>query len=197
MKNKLRNIARNILSKEWATLYRIDYEFLFKNGTWKKLSRETYDRGNGACVLLLNKEKNTVILTKQFRMPIYENTPSDGMSIEVCAGAMDKDEAPDVCIIREIEEEVGYKIKEVTKVLESYMSPGAVTEKIFLFIAEYTAAMKVHNGGGLETEGEEIEVLEMSFSKALQMVNNQEIKDAKTVLLLQYAQIHTLLEWKN
>lgn len=197
MKNKLKNIVRNVLSKEWATLYRIDYEFLFKDGIWRKASRESYDRGNGVCVLLLNKEKKTVILTKQFRMPIYENTPSDGMSIEVCAGAMDKNEDPATCIIREIEEEVGYKIKTVTKVLESYMSPGAVTEKLFLFIADYSLEMKVSEGGGLEEEREEIEVLEMPFSQAIAMVENKEIKDAKTILLLQYAQIHNLLACKN
>ena len=193
MKNKLRNIVRNVLSKDWATLYRIDYEFLFNDGIWKKLSRESYDRGNGVCVLLFNKEKQTVILTKQFRMPIYENTPSDGMSIEVCAGAMDKNEDPEACIIREIEEEVGFKIKKVTKVLESYMSPGAVTEKLFLFIANYSDDMRVSSGGGLEFEGEEIEVLEISFNQAIAMVNSQEIKDAKTILLLQYAQIHKVL----
>lgn len=197
MKGKLRNVVRKVLSNNWATLYRIDYEFLFKDGIWKKTSRESYDRGNGTCVLLLNKEKNTVILTKQFRMPIYENTPSEGMSIEVCAGAMDKEEDPATCIIREIEEEVGYKVNTVTKVLESYMSPGAVTEKIFLFIADYTETMKVSDGGGLEEEREEIEVLEMPFSQAIAMVNSQEIKDAKTILLLQYAQIHNLLACKN
>lgn len=194
MKNRLRNIVRNVLSNDWATLYRIDYEFLFKDGSWKKLSRESYDRGNGACILLYNKEKGTVILTAQFRMPIYENTPTDGMSIEVCAGAMDKgEEDPEACILREVEEEVGYKIKSATKVLEVYMSPGAVTEKIFHFIGEYTDEMKVNEGGGLEEEGEEITVLEMPFSKALAMLNNKEIKDAKTVLLLQYAQINKLL----
>ena len=195
MKSKLRNIVRNVLSNHWATLYNVEYEFLFKDGSWKKLQRESYDRGNGACVLLYNKEKGTVILTKQFRMPIYENVQDDCMSIEVCAGAMDKDEEnPEICIIREVEEEVGYKIASAKLVLEAYMSPGAVTEKIFHFIAEYSDDMKMNEGGGLEEEGEEIEVLEMSFSKALAMVEKGEIKDAKTVLLLQYAQIHQLLD---
>ena len=195
MKNKLRNIVRKVLSNNWATLYNVEYEFLFKDGSWKKLQRESYDRGNGACILLYNKEEKTVILSKQFRMPIYDNTPAEGMSIEVCAGAMDKDEEdPELCVIREVEEEVGYKITSAKKVLEAYMSPGAVTEKIFHFVAEYNADMKINEGGGLEEEGEEIEVLELPFEKALEMVVTGEIKDAKTILLLQYVQIHKLLD---
>jgi len=194
MKDKLRNIARKVLSNNWATLYNVEYEFLFKDGSWKKLQRESYDRGNGACVLLYNKEKGTVILTKQFRMPIYENEQGDCMSIEVCAGALEENEDPKLGIIREVEEEVGYKISSAEKVVEAYMSPGAVTEKIFHFVAEYSEEMRVNEGGGLETEGEEIEVLEMSFSEALKMLGSGEIKDAKTILLLQYAQIHKLLD---
>lgn len=194
MKSKLKNIVRNVLSNNWATLYNIEYDFLFKDGSWKRLQRESYDRGNGACILLYNTAKKTVILTKQFRMPIHENTQEDAMSIEVCAGAMDKDEDPEICVLRETEEEVGYKVQKATKVFEAYMSPGAVTEKIFHFIAEYTDEMKINNGGGLEEEGEEITVLEMPFTKAIEMLGNQEIKDAKTVLLLQYAQIHKLLD---
>ncbi len=191
---KLKNINTTILSKEWATLNRVDYDFQFKDGSWKRISRESYDRGDGTCILLYNVEKNTVILTKQFRMPAYINNKNDGMSIEVCAGAMDKNEDAETCIIREVEEEVGYKIKEATKVLEAYTSPGAVTEKMYLFIAAYTDAMKINEGGGLESENEEIEVLEVPFSKAVEMINNQEIIDAKTIMLLQYAQINKLLQ---
>ncbi len=195
MKSKLRNIVRKVLSNNWATLYNVEYEFLFKDGSWKKLQRESYDRGNGACILLYNTDKKSVILTKQFRMPIYENVQDHCMSIEVCAGAMDKgEEDAEKCIIREVEEEVGYKITSAKKVLEAYMSPGAVTEKIFHFIAEYSEDMKVSAGGGVASEGEEIAVLEMPFSKAIAMVEKGEIKDAKTVLLLQYAQIHQLLD---
>ena len=190
---KLKNITNKILSSEWATLNQIDYDFQFKDGTWKRISRESYDRGNGACVLLYNKQKNTVILTKQFRMPAYANNKNDGMSIEVCAGAIDKNEAPEVCIIRETEEEVGYKIPKATKVLEAYTSPGAVTEKMYLFVAEYTDAMQVNAGGGLASENEEIEVLEISFTKVIQMMKDQTIMDAKTIMLLQYAQINKLL----
>lgn len=194
MKDKLRHVEHNILSNEWATLTRIDYDYKFENGNWKRLSRESYDRGNGTGILLYNPEKGTVILTKQFRMPAYVNNSNDGMSIEVCAGAIDKNEAPEVCIIREVEEEVGYRITEAKKVLEGYMSPGAVTEKMYLFIAKYTDAMKINDGGGLDIEGEEIEVLELPFDTAVKMVENFEIIDAKTIMLIQYAQLHKLLE---
>ena len=193
MTDKLKNIIYNSLSNKWATLNRIDYDFRFNDGIWKRLSRESYDRGNGTSILLYNKEKGTVILTKQFRMPAYANDKNDGMSIEVCAGALDKNEEPEVCIIREVEEEVGYKIEKATKVLEAYTSPGAVTEKMYMFIAEYSEDMKVNNGGGVESEDEEIEVMELSFQEAIKMMHNFEIIDAKTIMLLQYAQINKLL----
>ena len=193
MKEKLRNVVRKVLSDNWATLYKIEYDFLYKDGSWKRQERESYDRGDGACVLLYNRINKSVILTKQFRMPIYENTSVDGMSIEVCAGSLEKNEDPRLGIIREVEEEVGYNVKDVKEVIQSYMSPGAVTEKLYMFIAEYTDEMKVNEGGGLESEGEEIEVLEMPFSKAIEMLEKGEIKDAKTIMLLQYAQIHNLL----
>ena len=193
MDNRIKNISYNPLSSEWATLNRIDYDYQFKDGSWKRLSRESYDRGNGTSVLLYNKKKGTVILTKQFRMPAYANDKNDGMSIEVCAGALDKDESPETCIIREIEEEVGYKINQVTKVLEAYTSPGAVTEKMYMFIAEYSEEMKVNNGGGVHAEDEDIEVLEIAFKEAIQMIHDFEIKDAKTIMLLQYAQTNNLM----
>lgn len=194
VEDKLRNITYTKLSQEWATLNRIDYDYKFENGDWKRLSRESYDRGDGTSILLYNKGKGTVILTKQFRMPAYDNNKKDGMSIEVCAGAIDKNEPPEICIIREAEEEVGYKIKSAKKVMECYMSPGAVTEKMFLFVAEYDDTMKINEGGGLDVEDEEIEVLEIPFSKAMTMIDNFEIIDAKTIMLLQYAEIHKLLE---
>ena len=194
MEDKLRNIKHNVLSNEWATLDRVDYDYKFEDGQWRRLSRESYNRGNGTGILLYNKENKTVILTKQFRMPAYVNTKVDGMSIEVCAGALDKNEEPETCIIREVEEEVGYKINSAKKVIECYTSPGAVTEKMFLFVAEYNDSMKINDGGGLEIENEEIEVLEIPFKQALAMVKNFEIIDAKTILLLQYAEINKLLE---
>ncbi|MGJ8592315.1 MAG: NUDIX domain-containing protein [Aquaticitalea sp.] len=193
LNERLKNITKKILSKAWATLYEIDYDYQFKDGSWKRISRESYDRGRGACILLYNKEKGTVILTKQFRMPPYQNNEQDGMLIEACAGAIDKNESPEATIIRETEEEVGYKLKNVMQVMEAYTSPGALTEKMYFFVASYSEKMKLHNGGGVETENEEIEVLELPFKQTLKMTESGEIKDAKTIILLQYAQIHGLL----
>ena len=190
---QLKNITHHLLSKAWATLYRIDYDFKFKNGFWKRISRECYDRGNGTSILLYNPDKKTVILTQQFRMPAFENCNEDGMSIEVCAGALDKNEDPQSCIIREAEEEVGIKINEVIKVIEAYMSPGAVTEKMFCFIAKYNDSMRINSGGGVIDEDEEITVLELPFDRALKMIDTHEIKDAKTIMLLQYAKLHNLV----
>ena len=195
--NKIKNIKYNVLSKAWATLHRIDYDYQFKDGTWRTVSRESYNRGNGTGVLLYNPEKQMVILTRQFRIPAYINNKNEGMSIEVCAGALDKNEEPESCIIREIEEEVGYKVNEVEKVLECYMSPGAVTEKMYLFVAKYDESMKLNSGGGLESENEEIEVMELPFEDAIEMMNQQQIIDAKTQLLLQYAQINDLMKCRN
>ena len=191
--NKLKNITHTTLSKAWAKLDRIDYDYQFNNGEWKRLSRECYNRGDGAAILLYHPEKGTVILTKQFRMPIYENNKDEGMSIEVCAGAIDNSDDPLETILRETEEEVGYKINSAKQVLTAYTSPGALTEKMFLFVATYDAGMKVHEGGGLEGENEDIKVLEMPFSEAIEMMNNGAIIDAKTIMLLQYAQINKLL----
>ena len=193
MEDKLKAISHHILSNEWATLVRVDYDYKFKNG-WKRLSRESYNRGNGTALLLYNPNKGTVILTKQFRMPAYVNNPKDGMSIEVCAGAIDKNEPPETCIIREAREEVGYSVNSVKKVMECYMSPGAVTEKMYLFVAEYNDTMKITDGGGLDAEDEEIEVLELPFYKAMAMIDSFEIIDAKTIMLLQYAKLHKLVE---
>ncbi|NRR93247.1 NUDIX domain-containing protein [Winogradskyella undariae] len=192
MKN-LKNIKRTNLSKDWATLDKIDYEYQFKNGEWKSISRECYNRGDGAAIFLYNVEKGTVILTKQFRMPIYENTKSEGMSIEVCAGSIEHSDKPLATILRETEEEVGYKISEAKEVFKTYTSPGALTEKLFLYVAEYTDALKISDGGGLESENEEIEVLELPFSKVISMIETEEIIDAKTIMLVQYAQINKLL----
>ena len=191
--NNLKNITKTTLSKEWAKLDRIDYEYQFKNGEWKSVSRECYNRGNGAAILLYNPKKGSVILTKQFRMPIYEQNPLEGMSIEVCAGAIDNNDGALETIIRETEEEVGYKINNAKQVLSAYTSPGALTEKMYLFVAEYSDTMQVNDGGGLESENEEIEVLELPFSKAIEMIKTEEIIDAKTIMLLQYAQINNLL----
>jgi GDP-mannose pyrophosphatase NudK len=187
------NITKTeILSDNWYTLKKITYEYTQKNGTVQTQSREAYDRGNGAVILLYNKESNTVILTRQFRMPTFINGNADGMMIEACAGLLDQDN-PEDCIRRETEEETGYKIKAVQKVYEAYMSPGSVTEILYFFVAEYSKEMKVSEGGGLEEEAENIEVLEYDFNEALEMVSNGNIKDAKTIMLLQYLRIHEIL----
>lgn len=193
MNPKVKNIQTSVLSDNWYTLNKIDFDYQLKNGEWVRQSRESYDRGNGACILLYNSDKNKVVLIKQFRMPSYVNGNETGMMVEVCAGLLDGDD-PEICIIKETEEETGYKIKNVQKVFESYMSPGAVTEIIHFFVAEYNHKMKVSEGGGLEIEHEDIEVLEYDFDEVKQMLKNGEINDAKTIMLIQYAQIHHLLK---
>lgn len=189
---KVKNIAIKNLSKAHYKLDKVDFEYQTKNGNWQTQSRECYDRGDGAAILLYNPTKKTVILTKQFRMPSYLNGNQTGMMIEVCAGLLDEDN-PEACIIKEAEEETGFKISNPKKVFELYSTPGAVTEKIHYFIAEYNDEMKISDGGGLEEEHEEIEVLEIKFDTALEMVSKGEINDAKTVILLQYTQIQKLI----
>ena len=192
MSENIRNLQTTVLSDNWYTLRKVTYEFLGRDGKWQAQSREAYDRGNGATILLYNKANQTVILTRQFRMPTYLNGNTDGYLIETCAGLLDKDN-PEDCIRKETEEETGYKITSVQKAFEAYMSPGSVTEILYFFTAEYTKDMKVSEGGGLEEETEHIEVLELPFTQALQMLKTGEIKDAKTMMLLQYAQINGLL----
>lgn len=190
--NQIKILNTAILSDNWYTLKKVTYEVIEKNGETSVQSREAYDRGNGATILLYNKAQASVILTRQFRLPTYINGNPDGMLIECCAGLLDKDN-PEDCIRKETEEETGYKITDVKKVYEAYMSPGSVTEILYFFVAEYAKEMKVSEGGGLAHENENIEVLELPFSEALQMVKTGEIKDAKTIMLLQYAQIAALI----
>jgi nudix-type nucleoside diphosphatase (YffH/AdpP family) len=189
---KIEILKTEVLSDNWYTLRKITYNYLKKDGTWETQSREAYDRGNGATILLYNKSTRTVILTQQFRMPTYLNGNETGMLIETCAGLLDKDNAEE-CIRRETEEETGYKISSVEKVFEVYMSPGSVTEIVYFFVAEYTKDMKVNEGGGVAHEQENIEVLELDFDKAYGMIATGEIKDAKTIMLLQHAKINGLI----
>ena len=192
MNQKIKNIKIDLLSNNWYTLNNIHFDYQLKNGEWVNLSRESYDRGNGATILLYNTKKKTIILIRQFRIPSFVNGNENGMMIETCAGVLDGDD-PVTCIVKETEEETGFRVKNVEKVFESYMSPGAVTEIIHFFIAEYDDDMKFSDGGGLESENEDIDVLEIDFNKAIQMVKMGEIKDAKTIMLLQYAQINKLI----
>ena len=193
MNDKIRNVQTSVLSDNWYTLRKVTYEALQKTGVWETHQREAYDRGNGATILLYNKTSQTVILTRQFRMPTYLNGNADGYLIEACAGLLDKDN-PEDCIRKETEEETGYKISSVEKVFEVYMSPGSVTEILYFFVAEYDKEMKVSEGGGLAHESENIEVLELPFTQAVAMIKTGEIKDAKTIMLLQYAQINGLVD---
>jgi GDP-mannose pyrophosphatase NudK len=190
--NKVKIIKTEVLSNNWYTLRKVTYEYLKKDGTRQTQHREAYDRGNGAVILLYNKELRKVILTKQFRLPTFINGNETGMMIEACAGLLDKDN-PEDCIKRETEEETGYKISEVKKVFEAYMSPGSVTEILYFFIAEYAQSMKINDGGGIAHEQEDIEVLELGIDDAMQMVAAGEIKDAKTIMLLQYIKLHGIL----
>lgn len=192
MNENVKILKTEILSNNWYTLRKVTYEYIKKDGSTQVQTREAYDRGNGAAILLYNKEQQTVILTKQFRMPTFINGNKDGMLIEACAGLLDKDNAED-CIRRETEEETGYKIKDIKKVFEAYMSPGSVTEMLYFFIAEYSNAMKITEGGGLEHEQENIEVLEIKFQQAFDMINTGEIKDGKTIMLLQYIKLNNIL----
>jgi GDP-mannose pyrophosphatase NudK len=190
--NNVKIIKTEVLSNNWYTLRKVTYEYLKKDGSLQTQNREAYDRGNGAVILLYNKELRTVILTRQFRLPTFINGNETGMLIEACAGLLDKDN-PEDCIKRETEEETGYKISEVKKVFEAYMSPGSVTEILYFFIAEYAQSMKINDGGGIAHEQEDIEVLELGIDDAMQMVAAREIKDAKTIMLLQYIKLHGIL----
>lgn len=190
MQEKIRIIEKKVLSDNWYKLYKYTYETNDKKGNKKTESREAYDRGNGAVILLYNVNTKTVILTRQFRLPTYVNGNADGLLVEAPAGLLDRDN-PEDCIRKETEEETGYRITRVKKIYEAYMSPGSVTEILYFFIAEYSKDQKVNEGGGVEGE-ENIEVLEVPFSKAWQMVETGELKDAKTIMLLQYAKLHNL-----
>lgn len=190
--NKINIQKTDILSDNWYTLKKITYDYLKNDGSWQSQSREAYDRGNGATILLYNTSLNNVILTRQFRLPTFINGNDSGMLIESCAGLLDEDSAED-CIKRETEEETGYKLSAVKKIFEAYMSPGSVTEMLHFFIAEYTTDMKMNKGGGIAQEQEDIEVLEINFDSALQMIDIGEIKDAKTIMLLQYLRLKHIL----
>lgn len=179
-----------ILSDDWYTLRKVT--FRHRNGSgWTTQSREAYDRGNGAALLLYHPDRKTVVLTRQFRLPTYVNGNPDGMLIEVCAGLLDG-ESPETAIRREAEEETGFRVGTVRKVFEAYMSPGSVTEILHFFTAPYADADRISAGGGTGEE-ERIEVLEIPFSEALKWVSDGRIKDGKTILLLQHAVVAGLL----
>ena len=189
---KVKILDKTILSKNWATLWKYTYEFIKFDGNTEVQEREVYDRGNAATIMLYNEEHGTVILTRQFRLPTFVNENPDGMMIEACAGLLD-DDNPEDCIRRETEEETGFKLTSVRKIFESYMSPGSVTEILHFFVGAYSKDMKVNDGGGIAHEQEDIEVLEIGIDEAMKMIDNGEIKDAKTIMLLQYVKLHGLV----
>ena len=185
-----------LLSDNWYILKRFTFNYLGKNGQWTTQQREAYDRGNGATILLHNPQADTVILTRQFRLPTFVNgnqtgDSSDGMLIEACAGLLD-DEHPDDAIRRETEEETGYRIQSLQKIMEAYMSPGSVTEKLFFYLAHYTADTERNAGGGIDEE--EIEILELPVSQAMDMIQRGDIMDGKTIMLLQYLRLQQLTQ---
>ena len=186
MSLKINIIKDKLLSENWFVLRNFTYELTDKKGEVLRHKREVYDRGNGATILLYNRDKNSVVLTRQFRIATYINGNESGMLIEACAGLLD-DDSPEDCIRKEAIEETGYAVGQVEKLYACYMSPGGVTELIHFFAAEYNDSLRDNPGGGVEDE--DIDVLEITFPDALAMVKDGRIRDGKTIMLLQHAQI--------
>ncbi|WP_413482556.1 NUDIX domain-containing protein [Morganella psychrotolerans] len=182
--DRVRIIDTITLSDNWYILRKYVFDYLRSDGTWQRQEREAYDRGNGAVILLYNRSKNSVILIRQFRFPVFING-HDGFLIEAAAGLLEEKD-PVSRIKAEAEEETGFHITEVEKVFEAFMSPGSVTEKLYFFIAEYQDNNRLNQGGGLKEEGEDVEVLEMTFDDALTAIRSGDIIDGKTIMLLQY-----------
>ena len=190
MAKSVKILSTETLSSYFFQLKKVKYEVENSKGVLEEINREVYFSLNGVTALLYNRQRRSVILTQQFRLPSYLNQNPSGMMIEACAGLVEEGEDPEVGMIREIEEETGYKIENVEKLFELYSTAGSVTEKLYYFVAEYDDNMKTSSGGGLAEESEDIEVIELSFEDACFKVESGEIKDAKTVILLQYAKIN-------
>jgi len=184
-------LKTEVLSDNWYVLRKVTFKLRKRDGTWETQSREAYDRGNGATILPYDPSRRTVILTRQFRLPTFVNGNASGMLIETCAGLLDQ-ENPWQCITRELREETGFEIHNARKVMEAYMSPGSVTEILHFFVAEYTPAQRASDGGGVDEE--DIEVIELTIDEAQAMVASGEIRDGKTIMLLQYAALHLFSE---
>ncbi len=183
---RVRIVEQRVLADDWFVLKKNIFDYRHSNGRWQRLQRETYDRGDGAALLLFNRTRGTVVLTRQFRFPAYANGLADGMLVEACAGLLDN-EAPEVAIRREVQEETGFDVRMPRKVFQAFMSPGSVTERLHFFVAEYDAGDRVGAGGGNASEGEDIEVLELPLDQALALIGTGEIQDGKTIMLLQHA----------
>lgn len=186
----VRITAQETLSDNWYLLKKISFDLRRRDGTWQTQTREVYDRGNGATILLYNLARRTVLLTRQFRMPAFVNGHS-GFLIESAAGLLDN-ASPEQRIRKEAEEETGYRVESVEKIYEAFMSPGSVTERVHFFIGEYQPGDRIGEGGGLVEEGEDIEVMELGFEQAIAMVGNGEIVDGKTIMLLQYLELRLM-----
>lgn len=191
MSSKIENVRKELLSDNGYVLNKYTFDLKRKNGGSIEQVREVYDRGNGATILLYNRVRGSVVLTNQFRMPTYVNGNTGGMLLEACAGLLD-DDLPEQCVRREAVEETGFQVSAVKKIFEAYMSPGGVTELLHFFIAEYQDNERRTAGGGIEDE--DIEVVELPFSEAIEMIADGRIKDGKTIMLLQYLQVHQLMK---
>lgn len=190
--DRVRIVETRVLSDDWYLLKKTTFDFLRRDGVWQRQSRETYDRGDGATILLFNRQRQKVVLTRQFRFPAFVNG-HDGMLIEAAAGLLDN-ASPEERNRAEAEEETGYIVQNVQKVFEAYMSPGSVTEKLHFFVGEYQADERVSDGGGVEAEGEDLEVIELPLADALRAVSQGTIVDAKTIMLLQFVALNHTLE---
>jgi nudix-type nucleoside diphosphatase (YffH/AdpP family) len=186
--DRVRVEAVQVLADDWFVLKKTTFSYRRGDGSWQRQSRETYDRGNGATILLFDADRRTVVLTRQFRYPAFVNG-CDDLLIETPAGLLDN-ASPEERIRAETEEETGFRIRHVWRVFEAYMSPGSVTEKLFFFVAPYRPDDLVGPGGGQAAEGEDIDMLEITIDEALAMISRGEIRDGKTILLLQYAALH-------
>ena len=191
MHDRIRVREVRVLSDDWYVLRKTTFDYRRRDGTWQTLSRETYDRGNGAVLLPYDPSRGTVLLTRQFRYPVFVNGHPDPL-IEAIAGLLDE-RSPEEAIRSEAEEEAGCRIAHPRRVFEAFMSPGSVTERLVFFVAEYSAVDRVAAGGGVQTEGEDIEVLEPTLDEALTMIDRGEIVDGKTIMLLQHAKLHGLV----
>ena len=193
VRDRIRNLQVEVLSDNWYILRKASFDFLRSDGIWQHQRREAYDRGNGAAILLYSRVRKTVLLTRQFRYPAWSNGWGAGFLIEVCAGLLDKDD-PETAIRRETEEETGLRLAEIQYLFDAYMSPGAVTERLSFFVAEWDAAFRVSSGGGVPGSTEEIELVEMTLTEAMEMVASGHIVDAKTIMLLQWAALNRLID---
>lgn len=189
--DQVKLLAVEVLSNHWYTLRKVTLELRRRDGQWQRQVREAYDRGNGAVVLLHDPRRGMVVLTRQFRLPTFLNGNVQGQLIEACAGLLDGDD-PETCVRREAEEEKGFRVRTPRKVFEAYMSPGSVTEKLHFFVADYEPADRIREGGGMEEEGEDIEVIEMPLDEALAGIRTGHIQDGKSVMLLQHVALERL-----